>query len=90
MLFKVLSYCFSLTEGCVKNFAEFFISEIVKFEYDTEPPYCLLQTKLSEALHSLGYTGIDETFNLFVPSEQLKRADAARRGYLIVTNFTFS
>jgi vaccinia related kinase len=52
----------------VKSFIEFFLTEINKLEFDSEPPYDKIHTKLNECLKSLGHTGPDN-FRLFHPNK---------------------
>lgn len=45
-------------------FIEFYLNEINKLEFDTEPPYDKIHSKLSDCLQLLGHTGVDN-FRLF-------------------------
>jgi hypothetical protein len=50
----------------VKSFMEYFLIEVNNLEFDTEPPYSKIQSKLSETLRDLGHDVVSlENFGLF-------------------------
>ena len=66
------------TKEGAKSFVEYFLAEIGKLEFDTEPPYSRIQTKLSEALRSLGHTASQgENFSIFKSSSSHTASAAA-------------
>ena len=68
----------------VKSFKEYFLNEVNKLEFDTEPPYSKIQSKLSDTLRSLGHgANALDNFRLFsnknpprTPSTQVKKSKA--------------
>ncbi|RNA34646.1 serine threonine- kinase VRK1, partial [Brachionus plicatilis] len=48
----------------VKKFVEFYLNEVKKLEFESEPPYAKIQSKINDTLKSLKYTGADN-FGLF-------------------------
>ena len=75
----------SYFKDSVKHFIEFFLNEVNKLEFDTEPPYAKIHTKLNECLSTLGHSGADN-FRLFksgsstaskTPAKVTKKASAS-------------
>ena len=52
--------------GPVKSFMEYYLIEVNKLEFDAEPPYLKIQSKLSETLRTLGHGDMAlDNFGLF-------------------------
>lgn len=54
-----------LIKESTKSFMEFYLNEVVKLEYESEPAYAKVQAKITENLASLGFTGKSDHFALF-------------------------
>jgi hypothetical protein len=50
----------------VKSYMEYYFIEVNKLEFDSEPPYLTIQSKLSETLRTLGHGDMAlDNFGLF-------------------------
>ena len=54
-----------LFKESTKLFIEFYLNEVVKLEYESEPDYAKIQSKITETLTTLGLTEKNEQFGLF-------------------------
>lgn len=73
----------------VKNFTEFYLNEVNKLQFDTEPPYAKLHTKLNETLSKLGESTSLENFRLFKPSAGAETGKTPSRAQVIPRVFVF-
>jgi hypothetical protein len=54
-------------KGKIKSLLEFLIAEINKYDYEDEPNYTLIHTKINDTLKACGYS-YDENFELLKQS----------------------
>jgi hypothetical protein len=57
---------------------EFYLNEVTLLEYDSEPPYARIHTKLTDALKALGHSSSAvENFRLFSAKSSLPKTPSA-------------
>ena len=63
----------------MKKFIEFYLNEVNELQFDSEPNYSKIQTKLNEALKTLGHSNLlVENFQIFNPAKQPTKPSAVR------------
>lgn len=49
---------------------EYYLNEVNKLQFDSEPPYAKIQSKLTETLKALGHSSsAGDNFKLFTPAK---------------------
>lgn len=56
----------------VKSFMEYFLTEVNKLEYDSEPSYSKIHLKLTDTLRAVGHTSSEDNFYIFKPAKSSK------------------
>ena len=58
---------------------EFYLNEVNKLEFDSEPPYARIQTKITDTLKALGHSSsVGDNFRLFSTKSAPKTPSAAQ------------
>ena len=61
----------------IRSFMDYYLNEVNKLEFDTEPAYSKIYAKLSETLRSIGYKDNLDNFAIFKPLASIPKTPKA-------------
>jgi hypothetical protein len=61
----------------VRSFMEYYLSEVNKLEFDSEPAYSKIYAKIHETLRNIGYKDNLDNFSIFKPSTSIPKTPKA-------------
>ncbi len=69
--------CLANCSDQVRSFMEYYLNEVNKLEFDSEPAYSKIYTKISETLRSIGFKDNQDNFSIFKPSASIPKTPKA-------------